>query len=259
MLDCATKVLVPYRIAPTYVRFQRIPRNAGPQTQTVKLTRGDGGPLAPTLLPLHNKNVETALREIEPGESYELDITVKPPWPNQLMRVALPLETGVPESPRGTIQVSAQIMPQLAAQPGRLTIRTPQDTPQEYRIALKWASESHGRVTEASSRDKRIKVQVEERDGRQELLVTVPAGYMRPAPRQSATITVKTDDRWAPRLDIPVYVTQAAPRRSLTPARGNNPALRSQPTAQQRPGLTPAPQQPTAEPVVKPKPEKDGG
>lgn len=102
------------------VSFDKVPRDAGPQTKTVLLTRGDGGPLRPRVRKITTDeesltppaNVTAELRELEPGERYELDVTVTPPWPEgkEWARAKVELETGVAEQP--TAEVSVLVKPE---------------------------------------------------------------------------------------------------------------------------------------------------
>lgn len=97
------------------VSFDKVPRDAGPQTKTVLLTRGDGGPLCPRVRKITSDeesrtpppNVTAELRELEPGQRYELDVTVSPPWPEdkQWAHATVELETGVPEDPTAKVSV----------------------------------------------------------------------------------------------------------------------------------------------------------
>ena len=68
---------------PAAISFSQIERDAETQRKTIKITRGEGGPLAPELSPVEHENVKASLREIERGEIYELDIELNPPWPNR--------------------------------------------------------------------------------------------------------------------------------------------------------------------------------
>ena len=68
------------------VNFDLIPREAESRTKTLKLSRGDAGPLALKVVSATAPQLAAALREVEPGESYELDVTMSPPWPGQRLR-----------------------------------------------------------------------------------------------------------------------------------------------------------------------------
>ena len=97
-----------------FVDFRELSRDAGPQTKSVELRRGDGGPLNPKVLGIepwprdaqHTQapSAEAKLRVIESGERYALDITIRPPYDAGRIRLA----TGVPEQPEDEVQFIAR-------------------------------------------------------------------------------------------------------------------------------------------------------
>jgi len=217
-LECAGTVRVPFKMEPravfNSVSFGEIQGSADAQRKTVTITRGDGGPLAPELLPSDHPNVQVALREIEPGECYELDVVMSPPWPkNRTVRANLTLKTGVPEAPEDTIRVYARIAPRLRAIPAHLRLPREIKSELERKVRLMWSGGNPGQILEATTSDARMSVRIEEENGQQVVVLQVPADYTPPA-RGSAFVTVKTDDPEAPTLSIQVY---AARRPSIAP------------------------------------------
>jgi hypothetical protein len=249
-LVCVGNVLVPFKTVPRTVNFGRLKRSAEAQTKTVTLTRGDGGPLHPKLQPSRNPNVKTDLRELEPGEKYELDVTIQPPWPNSpRLRDVLRLDTGVPQAPQGTVTVYAQIVPRLEVQPKQFSL--PGTFPQELQRTanLIWDDGNPSKIIGATVNDPEMSVKVVEEGGRQRLVLSVPEGYQQKTGRR--LVTVRTEDADAPTLQVPVTFARSrtgrpAVTRTRMP-RGRTPRGRAAPV---RPGTSnaePPKEQPPAQ------------
>ena len=195
-------VLVPFKTSPRTVNFGKLTREAGSQTKTVTITRGDGGPLQLELLPTSQENLTTELREIEPGEKYELDVTIQPPWPNNRFRSRLTLATGVPEGPRSSISLYAQITPRLVVKPSRFTLPNEFDQGIQRSANLVWDDNKPHPIRDVTVNDPELSVTLDEANGRQRLVLDIPAGYQRkPGARY---VMVRTDDKAVPSLKVPV-------------------------------------------------------
>jgi len=269
-LTCAGTVLVPSQIKPSTIRFGQLSRDAGPQQMTVTITRGDGGPLALEVLPPSDPNLRASLREIEPGECYELDIEVTPGWSKGLWRTNLMLKTGIAEVPQEKIAVYAYLVPRLRAMPGRFTIPRNLPAERELRARLLWSNNRPSQILEVTSSDANTPVRIEERNRQQYVVLSVPAGYQAPV-RPRPVVTLKTDDPEVPTLQIQVWPAPVR-RTARTPARAarttsragvqsalrrptSRPAVRPwlrRPTSQ--PAIRPGLRRPTSQPAVRPKP-----
>ena len=206
-LVCAATVRVPFRMQPPTASFGQLERSAGPRKKTFMLTRGDGGPLVPELLPVSSESVQATLREIEPGERYELDIEIKPPWPNQMLRVGLTLKTGVSEVPKETISVYARIAERVIAKPSRFSVPPSVRSDLDLKVRLVWSTAGPAKILEVTSSDPETSVSIAEANGGHELVLHIPAGYKGP-PGGRGTVVVKTDDPEVPEYSIPVYVAR---------------------------------------------------
>ena len=217
-LVCTGQVRVPFRMDPARLTFGQITPDSPPQSKTIKITRGDGGPIAPELLPVSSQNVEATLREITPGEEYELKVDLVPPWPARILSTNLTLKTGVSQAPQDQIRVYARIMPRLSAE--RSQFRLPRDNSSEIdlRTRLQWSGGSPGKVLGATVSDPKLSVRIEEEQNRQYVVLHVPADYEAPV-GQSVSVVVTTDDAKSPTLNIPVYPAPRAPRVRATPSR----------------------------------------
>ncbi|MBU0637791.1 MAG: hypothetical protein KKB50_02925 [Planctomycetes bacterium] len=207
-LVCEGMVKVPFNISPSIVSFGRIDRDAGPMSKTVKITRGDGGPLALDLSPINHPNVEAKLRELTAGDVYELDISIKPPWPVGSLRTDLVVRTGIKESPQQKINVYAQMAPRLTTSPSRFTVPSSVKADLDLTVRLIWSGGEAGKILSTSTTVPKAAVSVEELNNQQLVKLRIPAGY-EPRAGTRAYVVVNTDDKSMPTLRIPVYVSRA--------------------------------------------------
>ena len=108
-LLCKGQILEPLKMMPNHVNFGNVSHEASTLQKTISLTRGDGGPLNPKLAPINTPGVEASIKEIEPGERYELVVKLTPPLRSPRLAATLRLETGAAEAPAVTIPVYATI------------------------------------------------------------------------------------------------------------------------------------------------------
>jgi hypothetical protein len=209
-LVCEGSVKVPFEMQPTMVNFTQIERGAEAQRKTVKITRGDAGPLALELMPLEHENVKATLREVEQGELYELDVELVPPWPNRAIQAYLTVKTGVEEVPEEKIRVFARVAPRLRTVPSRFTIPRNVKSDLDLRARLIWSGGDPGEVLEVTSSDTNLTAGFEETKGQQTIMLHVPKDYEFPF-RSRHFVTVRTDDKVAPLLRIQVYAAAARP------------------------------------------------
>jgi hypothetical protein len=204
MLTCRGRVKEPVRMEPSRLGFGQVSRTAGSQSKTVVVTRGDGGPLALKLLPTEAQGVRTELREIEPGERYEIQITVTPPFKSTEVSKSVQLETGVPEAPTVTVPIHAVMRPRVISDPRRFSFPAKRDGPWQQGVSLVWDDDAPHRILEATVEDPEMTVKVTEVDGKQRVVLQVPPNHI--PPRSARSVTVKTDDAEAPLVRIPIIV-----------------------------------------------------
>jgi hypothetical protein len=202
MLTCEGRVLVPLIIDPKRVNFGRITRDAKVHNKTVNLVRGDGGPIAPEVLPVHQSGLNAKVCEIEPGELYELEISLEPPYPNRTIRQRLRVKTGVEDAPEMTLYVTGSVMPRLESAPSAFTFPTNLAEGAEASVRLRWTNGRPANVTEVTSNMPGAIVRLDESEKMQQIVMTLPAGT-KPSGR-SKRVTVKTDDPEVPTFTIPV-------------------------------------------------------
>jgi hypothetical protein len=212
-LICKGKVLLPFKANPRILRFGPVRHGDPAQSKTFRIARGDGGPLAPEVVPPAGSGVQAELSEITPGEVYDLKVTMTPPWPQARKGYALNLKTGIPEAPEMSLPVQINVIPRLQAKPGRYSFATPGDSPMEASVALVWDGEEAGSILGATTKDPNLNVRVEEANGQQRVFVQVPAGYE--PPRVPPAVVVRTDDLKASQLRIPISFKGRKPVRQI--------------------------------------------
>ncbi|MBN2448459.1 MAG: hypothetical protein JXO22_17160 [Phycisphaerae bacterium] len=179
------------------------------QKRTLVLTRGDGGPLALELLPSPSPRLTASLREIEPGERYELDVEYAPPWPNKSLTSALRIKTGVPEAPLDTLRVYGTVRARLQPTPAAVNIPSNVPRDSQLRVALRWSGGAPGHVLEAKTDDPDLTATIEDDGDKQSLVVNVPRGYKIPRGKHQVNITLKTDDPLVPALTVAARTIQS--------------------------------------------------
>jgi hypothetical protein len=107
-LTCKGHVLIAFKMEPRLVNLGKVEPDSGPITKTISITRGDGGPLQPTLIPPRDPHVKAELHEVQAGERYTLEVTVTPPLPSAEYRSVIFLETGVAQAPRERILIVSE-------------------------------------------------------------------------------------------------------------------------------------------------------
>ena len=193
---------------PKRLSFGQVSRKAPTQSKKVIITRGDGGPLALKLAPGNLQGFGAQLREIEPGERYELEVTLAPPLESARVRTNLRLETGLAEAPIITIPAYATQLPRVVAQPRRFTLPAQLDSDYHQAVRLVWDDDAEHKILSVSASDPGLKVSLIEEDGEQEVVLEIPDGYK---PRPGArTVTVTTDDAEVPEIRVPVTMARKA-------------------------------------------------
>jgi uncharacterized membrane protein len=243
--ECVVQAKAAMQLSSPNINFGEVKRNAGTTTKTLTLTRGDGGPIHPVLVSTGNDQVKAEIREIEPGQKYELEVQATPPWPNNMLRGNLAVDTGVTESPRENIVVFGQIAPRLAARPNRFTIPLNVSSELTLRTQLVWSDDKPGKVLSVSVNNAELQAALEDQPGgQQSVALRVPPGFRAPAGMRDV-VTVRTDDPEVPSLQINIFGMQAVG--SPTPAQTGT-------TQTPRPPLRPTPAQPPAPPAAPPQP-----
>ncbi len=213
-LVCKGQILEAINVSPKQVYFPRIARTGGDQTKKVVITKGDAGPINLKLKPNKVENLDTKLTEVEPGEKYELEVTIKPPFKTDRIRTQLVLETGVEKAPEAKIVVSATVTPRVTTRPVRFVVPRKAQPNWEQCATLVWDDKGTHKILGATCDDPDLKVTIKEEEGKpQRVCLQVPEGYK--APRGVRNVTIKTDDDISPTVKMQVRFSGARPRRTV--------------------------------------------
>lgn len=165
--------------------------------------------MSPKLIQPASRNVSAVLKEITPGELYEVTVTIRPPYALARVRADVKFDTGVAESPTGSVAVYASIKPRVLARPRRISVPASPSAGWERRVSLVWDDKKPHRITGATVDDPRMQVRIHETANRQRVVLRMLDGYQ-PKPGTRA-IMIETDDGEASRVRVPVVVA-GAPR-----------------------------------------------
>lgn len=201
------------KLSPSRINFGRVSRRGPAKTNKVVITKGDGGPIAPKLLPLDRPHFTAELHEIEPGERYELEVTMAPPFKTNHLRGSVKLETGIPDAPISTITVYGTVAPRVASKPRYFDVPKKRDADWKQSVRLVWDDEGKHRILGATVNDPDLKVWVNEEGDQQQIVLQVPSDYKSASGRRF--VTVQTDDTESPTVQVPITI-----RRAPTMARG---------------------------------------
>ena len=236
-LRCVGTALAALTADPTRTSFGKIERDATSITKTVQLKRGAGGAINPSVVRTSDaRAVTTAFREIEPGELYEMDITLGPPWPKGRKRGWVRLQTGVKEAPETTVQFTYSIKPYVEAFPPRVTIRPDQSEPREHVVKLRWHDDAAREILNATVVDKKLSARVEDApEGGQRVIVEIPAGYTAKK-RRSNAVVITIDDETEPSIRVPISIGGGPKRAAGKTTKGPTARQRFSPKAGQTKG-----------------------
>ncbi|MGB2985748.1 MAG: hypothetical protein WBE26_07670 [Phycisphaerae bacterium] len=184
------------------MNFGKIRRNSPTQTKIITIRRGDGGPIAPKVLPFAPSGLHAKVREIEAGEHYKLEISAPVPWPKGEIKETLHLATGLKEVTEVTIRVSGTVVSRLTAVPARFTFPTKRTGEVTRTARLEWDNHKPANILEVTSTMPGAEIHVHKQNRVQILALTVPAG-LEPVPGSYA-VTIKTDDPDVPTFSIPI-------------------------------------------------------
>jgi hypothetical protein len=204
-LICMGTILEAVRITPKNLNFGRISRRSEVQTKKVVLTRGDGGPIKLKLLGDAPSSIEVKLTEIEPGERYELEATVRPTFASERVSANLRLETGVADAPAASVRVFATVTPRISLQPRRVSIAADRDPAWKQTFRLMWDDDAPAKVLEVKIDNPYLTLTVQEVDGRQQFLLGALPDYT--VRTRKHTVTVVTDDPEIPEVKISLTIT----------------------------------------------------
>lgn len=131
-----------------------------------------------------------------------------PPFKSDRLRADLKLETGIAEAPTASLMVFASVRPRVVPEPRHIRLPAKLEADWKQAVRLVWDDDKPHKVLEATVDDPKLEVRVDEKGGRQQVVLLVPQQY-KPQLRRSNVI-IKTDDAEAPEVRVPIIVSRAA-------------------------------------------------
>ncbi len=206
--ECVVQAKAAMQLSAPNVNFGQVQHSSGEVSKTITLTRGDGGPIDPVVVSTGSDQIKAELREIEAGQKYELDVHAAPPWPRNMVRGNIALDTGVAESPRENIVVFGMVAPRLAARPNRFTVPATVSADLTLRTQLVWSDDRPGKALSATVNNQELQARIEDGpEGQQYVTLQVPKGFQAPT-GVGNVVSVRTDDPEMPVLQISVFGMQ---------------------------------------------------
>lgn len=135
---------------PSVVNFGRIKNESATLHRTVSIFRGDGAALNPKIELGHLPNVDAQLCEIEPGEHYELEVSVSPPFEPGRLHDRIMIHTGIDEVELIGISVSAMTPQRLTLTPGQVAFPVSRPAEITRTVNLTWNG-SPGNIVRATT------------------------------------------------------------------------------------------------------------
>lgn len=200
-LQCSGRVKRPFGGHQPVVSFGAVKRTMPFVKKTIKLTRGNGGPIKPEIGKIERPGIAAELRTIREGSYYELDVTLTPPWPNGRINTFFPIRTGVPQAPVDHVRVAANVEPRVRTAPSRFTVPLRPKAASAASVSVFWANGVDSRVTKARPNDPRLSARVDERGGTQTVVLSVPADYVANRP---VVVTLHTTDSEISTFSVPI-------------------------------------------------------
>ncbi len=200
------------KITPPLANFGTIGGVAAdaPVTRTVTLSRGDGPPIKPRFVQPPPDSVKGEIKEIEPGEKYELILTMTDPPPRARYYTNLSIASGLDDAPPNRVRVAATRAPRVRLQPARVILSADVSSPQVHRVLVHWLSGAPAKLTDVRMvNGGDLTARVLEEDGKQYIVVEAPAGYT-PAARGRPMVRVRTTDPVSPVLTVQILSPRPA-------------------------------------------------
>jgi hypothetical protein len=188
-------------VKPRAVNFGQLRRGAPTQHKTITLLRGDAGPIAPEVSLGRLPGLDAQVCEIEPGEHYELEVWLTPPWPEGRIRDSLEILTGVDEVPTMSISVSGMARPRLAVVPSQLNFFGERRADTVRTLTFRWDGQP-GRILDTECTIAEATAIIKEEKGKQIVDVSLPPGS-EPIPG-THNVVIRTDDPDVPSVTVPI-------------------------------------------------------
>ncbi|HRX85019.1 MAG TPA: hypothetical protein P5572_08375 [Phycisphaerae bacterium] len=237
-LTCKGKIMEAVKITPTLVNLGRVAIGQKNVQRTIKLLRGDAGPIKPELIRVTNDSIKAEIREVKPGEEYHLVVSADPNPSELRIQGKVELRTGVPEQEVTNINVFGSVIPRVSARPPVVVVPSDANTNWFQNVELDWPADTGGfKLIDASVNHPSLTASVDEKSAKPRVRVTLEKPIQGNLPA-STIVTVKTDDPKSPQVTFPVRYRRAPPVGTRPGVR--RPAVRPQTPRRAAPQRSPA-------------------
>lgn len=204
-LICKGKIMDAVRLDPKLVNFRRIFEGAEePAQEKVFIMRGDGDPIAPTLLTSEDGDASAVLRTITEGERYELVVTAHPKPDSNKVRGRFALTTGVKDDPKIYINVYGTVVPRVSIRPAAFILPSTTRSYWKEAVELMWNDGERGRILSATTNNPKFEARFyNEKDHRRVEVALVDPLTDESLP-EDLEVTVTTDDPKFAEAKIPI-------------------------------------------------------
>lgn len=208
-------------ISPDTANFGRI-TDQEPRTREMTITNNTDEPLELTMKPGRNEAYDYELVEKEKGKRYALRVTAKPPFKEGRLNDSVLLETNVDQQKTISVRALGTVPPRLEVQPTSVIVNKPKSqtagagSPISRVLRFTNYGKTPTKLLEATVNDPGVTVSVRERKEGEAYTVELqmPAGYV--PPPEGRMITLKTDDKEQPEIQVPILTT-ARPTTAAAP------------------------------------------
>ncbi len=208
-------------------------------SKTVRVTNNSDQPMTLTLDADKADVFTAALKEVEPGKAYELEITARPPYKPRLNHGVFNLTSNIPDRPKIDVPCSAYVPPRLEVRPDQVRLRPVVHQPTKETVRFINNGKAAVRVVGVEVADENVMTTIREENPGKDYAIELqfPEDYR---PSENVQLVVRTDDAEVPSLSVPIsqlatpaptpkpghtIVGQSAPNVTLTTVGGESIAV----------------------------------
>lgn len=128
------------------------------QTQTVRMINTSSEPMRPKVLPFPSGRFTAQLREIRPGQEYEIVLATNPPIAEHTWMEKLIVETGLADEPRIELPVHYRVIDRVSLVPPAVYVGDP-DQPTQRNVRVQYYGDDPDfRVLRAVCEDPQVRI-----------------------------------------------------------------------------------------------------
>lgn len=208
-VNCSGMVQGAFKNMPSALNFGLIDPDSKEVSQTVSIIRGEGGPIAPKLMHAQLPGLTADIKEVRPGEHYEMTARLTMPLALGNLNGILMLETGVPEAPNeavrilGTVSKRVQVIPEALRLPAKIRGAT------NRTAVVLWHGSATSKILSATCTDPKLEASIVIQGRSQEVHLKAPNGYELPS--EPPTVVIKTSDPAKAELRVQVLLEEEKP------------------------------------------------